>query len=143
MSQVDFYHLTRTPIETVLPKLLEKILAGGGRALVVAGNIELLGRLDDQLWRYDAASFLPHGRAGEGDEAEQPVLLAERADPLNAARFLLVADGQWPENAETFERVFFLFDESTIANARAQWRGLTLPKRYWKQDERGRWVKGP
>lgn len=141
--QVDFYHLTRTPIETVLPKLLEKILAGGGRAQVVAADEALLARLDDQLWRYDPASFLPHARAGMDDDSAEPILLSDKADAANGARFLLVVDGQWPENAESFERVFFLFDESTIANARAEWRRLGPPKRYWKQDERGRWVEGP
>lgn len=143
MPQVDFYHLTRAPIEAVLPKLLEKILAGGGRALVVAEDARLLGQLDEQLWRHDPASFLPHARSGGGDEAEQPVLLSERAEPANGARFLLVADGRWPEGAEGFERIFFLFDEATLVNARAEWRRLDIPKRYWKQDERGRWVEGP
>src|SRR3546814_7585207 len=35
--RVDFYHLTRTPVESVLPRLLEKVVSGGeqiGRAHV-------------------------------------------------------------------------------------------------------------
>lgn len=141
--RVDFYHLTRTPVEAVLPRLLEKVVSGGERALVVAGDAGLLARLDEQLWRYEPASFLPHGIAGGGDEAAQPILLGTRAEALNGARHLLVADGAWPEGAETFERVFFLFDETSIAGARAEWRRLDQPKRYWKQDERSRWVEGP
>ncbi|MET1113312.1 MAG: DNA polymerase III subunit chi, partial [Allosphingosinicella sp.] len=49
--QVDFYHLARSPIERVLPAIGEKVLATGGRLLVVAGDEQLV-RLDDQLWTY-------------------------------------------------------------------------------------------
>jgi len=37
MSEIGFYHLTRTPLEQALPKLLGRVLAGGGRALVRVG----------------------------------------------------------------------------------------------------------
>src|SRR3546814_16925740 len=69
--RVDFYHLTRTPVESVLPRLLEKVGSGGARALVVAGDAGLLARLDEQLCSYEPASFLPPGLAGGGDRPEQ------------------------------------------------------------------------
>ncbi len=143
MPQVDFYHLTRTPVETVLPKLLEKILAGGGRALVVAEDAALLARLDDQLWRYDPSSFLPHARFGTGDEADQPVLLSERAAAENGAQFLLVADGRWPDGADAFERVSSCSMKRTLLAPGPNGGVLSLAKRYWKQDGDGRWVEGP
>lgn len=143
MTQVDFYHLTRAPVEVVLPKLLEKILEGGGRALVVAQDQGMLARLDNQLWRGERAGFLPHGLAGDGHEDEQPVLLSSEARALNDARFLLIVDGHWVESSDSFERIFYLFDESVIDEARAKWRALSQSKRYWKQDEEGRWRQGP
>ena len=33
--QVDFYHLTRAPLDRVLPKIAEKVIEGGGRLLIV------------------------------------------------------------------------------------------------------------
>lgn len=141
--QVDFYHLTRAPLEAVLPKLLAKALETGARAVVVARDEALLRRLDDHLWRHDPASFLPHGMAGDGDEDMQPVLLSATAAPLNGATMAFIADGIWPAFEGSFERVFFLFDETTIGNGREQWRRLPQPKRYWKQSEGGRWVEGP
>ena len=33
---VDFYHLTASPIERVLPRICEKVLADGERLLIVA-----------------------------------------------------------------------------------------------------------
>src|SRR3546814_2345383 len=69
--------------------------------------------------------------------------ISDWSSDVCSSDLLLVADGAWPEGAETFERVFFLFDETSIAGARAEWRRLGQPKRYWKQDERSRWVEGP
>ena len=34
--QVDFYHLTATPLERALPQIAERVLASGGRLLIVA-----------------------------------------------------------------------------------------------------------
>ena len=36
MARVDFYRLTRDPVERVLPALAARILANGDRLLVVA-----------------------------------------------------------------------------------------------------------
>jgi DNA polymerase-3 subunit chi len=35
MMQVDFYHLTRQPLDRVLPQIAEKVLAAGNRLLIV------------------------------------------------------------------------------------------------------------
>ena len=34
--QVDFYHLTRLPLERALPQIAEKVVASGARLLVVS-----------------------------------------------------------------------------------------------------------
>ena len=34
--QVDFYHLTRMPLERALPQVAEKVVANGARLLIVA-----------------------------------------------------------------------------------------------------------
>ncbi|MED5396188.1 MAG: DNA polymerase III subunit chi, partial [Pseudomonadota bacterium] len=40
MTEIAFYHLERSPLERALPKLLEKTLEAGKRALVVVGSVE-------------------------------------------------------------------------------------------------------
>ena len=102
--QVDFYQLGDRPIEKVLPRIAERVLEGGGRLLVVAGDEGLAARLDEQLWSYAPESFLPHGRAGKGNEAEQPVLISCTLDPANRARAIALADGVWREEALGFDR---------------------------------------
>jgi DNA polymerase-3 subunit chi len=140
---VDFYHLTASPLERVLPSIAEKVLAGGGRLLVVAEG-ETLARLDEQLWSYAKDSFLPHGR----ERAEsQPILLSAEPKAANGAANIALADGRWRDEALGFERTFYFFDGESLDPAREAWRALKgragVEARYWKQDERGKWVQGP
>ena len=144
--QVDFYHLSDIPIERVLPSLAEKLLGAGERLLVVTGDADQAARLDADLWSHAPDAFLPHGRAGEEGEADQPVLIAGASDAANGALNLLIADGLWRDAALDFDRAFYLFDAATIDGARAAWRMLgtrdDVVRRYWKRED-GRWREGP
>ena len=140
---VDFYHLSASPLERVLPTICEKVLASGETLLVVA-EAGLLRRLDEQLWTYAPDAFLPHGR----ERAEtQPILLSTEPEPANGAANIVLADGEWREAALRFARAFYFFDKGALEGARAVWRALKsrpeVEPRYWKQDERGKWVQGP
>jgi DNA polymerase-3 subunit chi len=140
---VDFYHLTASPLERVLPSIAEKVVAGGKRLLVVA-EADQLGRLDEILWSYSKDSFLPHGR----ERAEsQPVLLSPEPEAANGATHIALADGRWRDEALGFERIFYFFDNGARDGAREAWRSLKgkaeVEARYWKQDERAKWVQGP
>jgi DNA polymerase III subunit chi len=141
--KVDFYHLARSPIERVLPAICEKVLAGGGRLLVVAEESQL-GRLDEQLWTYAPDAFLPHGR---DNEEKQPVLLSPEPEAKNQAANIAIADGKWRDEALGFDRAFYFFDSGALDSAREAWRALSkkegVEPRYWKQDDSGRWVQGP
>ena len=143
--QVDFYHLAATPIERVLPRICERLIAAGERLLVVAAP-EPLEELDRLLWSCSRTGFLPHGVAGRDDASTQPILLAEEPTPTNTATNIALADGRWREEALAFNRAFFFFDATTIDNARTAWRMLDardeVERRYWKQQD-GRWVQGP
>ena len=140
---VDFYHLTASPLERVLPSIAEKVVAGGGRLLLVA-EADLLSRLDEQLWSYAKDSFLPHGR----DRPEgQPILLSAEPVAANGAVNIALADGRWRDEALGFQRAFYFFDNESRGSAREAWRSLKgrpeVEARYWKQDERGKWLQGP
>jgi len=141
--KVDFYHLTGAPVEAVLPRIAERILDERGRLLVVVEDDALAARIDARLWSWKPESFIPHARAGRGDEAAQPVLIATGTDAANAARNIALADGIWRDAALGFDRAFHFFGDDSIEEARAAWRGLggreDIERRYWKQDEAGRW----
>ncbi|MBJ7438779.1 MAG: DNA polymerase III subunit chi [Sphingopyxis sp.] len=149
MARVDFYRLTRDPVERVLPALATRILANGDRLLVVAAPAMQRQAIDEALWTLQSASFLPHGAAGSPDEEIEPILIAGALDPSppNRARLVALADGEWRDEALGFDRTFLLFDNSRIDDARALWRALAaredVDNRFWKQDENGRWSEGP
>ena len=142
--RVDFYQLSQTPVEGTLPALAVKMREAGARVLVVSGDDAQLARISEALWAVKD-QFLAHGLAGGPDDARQPILLADSLDAANAARFLALADGQWRDGAEAFERVFLLFEEATVEAARAVWRKLGedegVERNYWRQLDGGKWEK--
>jgi DNA polymerase III subunit chi len=96
------------------------------------------------LWSYAKDSFLPHGR----ERAEgQPVFLSTEPVAANGAANVALADGRWRDEALGFARAFYFFDNDARDSAREAWRMLKdkaeVEARYWKQDERGKWVQGP
>ncbi|AXJ96561.1 MULTISPECIES: DNA polymerase III subunit chi [unclassified Sphingomonas] len=143
--QVDFYHLTTTPLDRALPQIAEKVVASGARLLIVADDAEQRAHLDRLLWSYTLDSFLPHALAGTGDDARQPVLIAATPDAANGARHIALVDGRWRMEALGFERAFHFFADDHIEAARGAWRGLAetdgVERRYWKQSDAGRWER--
>jgi len=142
--QVMFYELSRDPAHLVVPLLARRILEQSGRMLIVSADEQQRARISAALWQARPDSFLANGQMGEGHEDRQPILLADIPDPVNGARFLVIADGVWCEGEEPFERTFYLFDDETKAQARQVWRDLRgregVKKEYWAQDD-GRWTK--
>ncbi len=144
MTDVGFYHLTATPFERALPRLLEKVLGAGARAVVLAGSNARIESLDTALWVYDPESFLPHGTAGAGNPANQPVYLTAREENPNGAAILVLIDGIEAEFLSTFERRFDGTDEAAVAAARERWNARKAAGdalTYWKQAPDGRWEK--
>lgn len=147
MTEVAFYHLTRSPLEQALPKLLEKTLEAGKRAVVKASSNERVAFLNGALWTYDAASWLPHGADKDGHAEQQPVWLTTGDDNPNGATFLFLTDGAECQDLGAFERCFELFDgtrDDAVQAARAHWKaykdlGYTLT--YWQQTDTGGWQK--
>lgn len=140
--KVDFYQLSRDPAEKVVPLLARNTLKAGERLLVVSADDDLTGRISARLWE-GTESFLAHGLSGGPHDARQPILLADAPQAANSARFMVMADGTWRDAALEFERAFLLFDGSTIDDARATWRALDgkngVERRYWRQDDSGKW----
>lgn len=146
--QVDFYQLSRDPVERVLPAIAQRLLDQGDRLLVLDGRAGALDGLSRALWGWKPESFLAHGKQGEEGEGDQPILLSAQggAAAPNQARHIALTDGQWRDEALGYARAFYFFDQETLEPARACWRMLKgredVEPRFWRQ-EGGRWVQGP
>ena len=141
MSDIGFYHLTRSTLEQALPQLLGRTLAAGERAVVVCGGPERVAALDAALWACAEPNWLPHGTPADGDADLQPIWLSTEAEPLNGARYLFLVDGGETDRIKDYDRVFDLFDGNSleaVAAARVRWKtnkdaGHILT--YWQQTE--------
>ena len=89
MTEVSFYHLEHLSLEHALPKLLEKAIAAGGRAVVLGGTETRVETLSSLLWTYDPNSWLPHGTVKDGCPEDQPIWLTTDQGNPNDSSFLL------------------------------------------------------
>lgn len=144
--RVDFYQLSRDPVERVVAMLARKVLEAGERLLVVSGDADQRATLSKELWRAGPDQFLAHGEAGDGQAERQPILLSDAIDAPNGARMVLLADGRWRAEAQGFDRALLVFGEGETQAARALWRELDgaegVQREIHKQDEQGRWRAG-
>ncbi|MDA0260691.1 MAG: DNA polymerase III subunit chi [Proteobacteria bacterium] len=148
MTEISFYHLDHLPLERALPKLLEKVLERGLRALVLAGSEERVEALNTLLWTYQQRSFLPHGAAKDGQSESQPIFLTTQQDNPNGATVLVLVDGMSHDQLDAFDRCLFLFeggDSEAVADARERWRAGKAAGHetaYWQQTQSGGWERG-
>jgi DNA polymerase III subunit chi len=150
VAEIGFYHLTRTPLDQALPRLLGRVLESGGRAMVLCGGPERVAALDAALWLCADPDWLPHGTARSGNAELQPIWLTEEDAPAsgapNGARFLFLLDGAESARLDGFDRVLDLFDgndEASLDAARRRWATVKAAGHalsYWQQGPRG-WEK--
>jgi len=145
MAEYWFYHLEASPVEAVLPNLLEKTLERGWRALVKL-PMDGLKAMDDHLWTYRDQSFLPHGRDDEPMTAYQPVVLSAEAETAEGFQAVFLVGGEEVTDMSGVERCLVMINgrsEEATKAARTQWKllkdaGETIS--YWQQVG-GRWDK--
>ncbi len=143
MSRVDFYHLKSQSLEAVLPKLLEKALDTKQNIKIKVGTNERIEFINSLLWTYDEESFLPHGTAKDGNTSSQPIFISDGDDLPNAAKLLFLVDGAYAADLSKFDRVFNVFDESALLDAREFWKEIKSSGHecfYWQQDNNGKWT---
>jgi DNA polymerase III subunit chi len=148
MQEIRFHHIERRRIDEALPRLIEHALEDGQRVIVRASSEEMVAALNERLWTYDDASFLPHGAAGDGDPMSQPVFLTAGGANANAAGILVRLSGADDGDADdAFDQVILLFDghdPAALEQARGEWRRLKDAGRavsYWREADEGGWER--
>lgn len=145
--QVSFYHLERQAVDVALPKLLEKVLEAGHKAVVFLKDAAALQALDEALWTYDPASFLPHGTQETPHPDLQPVYLTTDMAVPNGADIAVQVDAAAAPDLSGFARCLYMFDgrdEAVLTKARADWKALKAAGHdvtYWQQGASGGWQK--
>jgi DNA polymerase-3 subunit chi len=141
--KVDFWQLSRDPVEKVVALIAQRVLDGGERLLVVSEDDSQRETISRELWSAGPESFLANGEKGAAGAEQQPILLAAQIEATNAASHVIFADGEYRE-PEGFDRAFLLFDEATVQAARSTWKSLdgqaNLERAFFRQED-GKWVK--
>ena len=142
--QLDFWQLSRDPVERVVAMIAGRTRASGERLLVVDADEARRAATGRALWEAAPGAFLANGDAAEPHAARQPILLAADCQPANGARYAVIADGRWRDGGEAFERTILLFDEAGTPGAREVWRQFDgredVTRSYYAQED-GKWVK--
>lgn len=147
MTEVSFYHLLHTPLDRALPKLIQKVLESGARAVIRTGSAERAEALSSVLWTFDQNSFLPHGTARDGNADRQPVWITPDDENPNGADILVLTDGAAAGDIAAWRRCLEMFDgrdDAAVAEARRRWSDYKAADHvltYWQQTERGGWEK--
>jgi DNA polymerase-3 subunit chi len=110
-------------------RLLRKAYLSGAR-VVVTGEPAVLAELDQLMWSFSPAEFVPHCRAdaSQNTVAATPVVLAESPSASSLHHGVLVNLGQGiPAEFERFERFIEIVartDDDRLA-ARSRWKHYT------------------
>lgn len=141
--KVDFWQLSRDPVEKVVTLIAQRVMGEGERLLVVSKDADQRADISKELWKAGPDSFLANGEATAPGAEQQPILLSSSPEALNTASHVIFADGEY-RAPDGFARAFLLFDEQTLEAARATWRSLDgmeeLERSFFRQDG-GKWVK--
>ena len=148
MGDVYFYHLTKSPIFTVINDLISKCMAKGWRIAIVGKQLKNLENLDIQLWESKDNIFIPHGLSNGINDDDQHVLLTINPIDYRTRQALIVIDDAEfiPSDFSHLERVCIIFDgnnSDSLAEARSKWAliaGNGIPAQYWSQAT-GTWEK--
>lgn len=147
MSEVFFYHLTKTTLEIALPKILERALSEKWSIEIRTSANTNLDEISNAIWRGPEESFLPHCLEDHEDLQDYPIVLCK--SPLKDWRDCLIIIGQadLKENeVKNYKRICLIFDakiEAELSKARKSWKKLSeegINTAYWAEDK-GRWVK--
>jgi len=142
--KVDFWQLSRDPVERVVAMIAQRVMENGERLLVVSDDAAMREKISKSLWETAPEAFLANGNADDAHAQLQPILLSDQCAAPNGASHIIFADGLWRSDAAGFDRSFLLFGEATLDAARSCWRSLdaaeNLERNFYRQDQ-GKWVK--
>lgn len=121
----NFRNLAGRPLELLVATLAAEYFAAGTKALIRAPTPERVQSLDQALWTFDPASFLPHGTTEAGEAETQPVLLTAKDGKPNGATALLLVDHTVAPAEPGWDSIDYIFERSDPGAreaARQQWR---------------------
>lgn len=125
--------------------MLAKVYEASMRTVIKVPSAAHVDEIDQVLWTYDKASFLPHGTERSNYKEHQPIYITTSDQNPTSADVLILTDGVTAEKVDGYKRILEMFDgnnPTAVSEARERWRcykdaGYSLT--YWQQNETGGW----
>ena len=138
MTEVRFYHMERSTLESALPALLNKAIQQG-HITVKTTDSKNIDALNTHLWTFDPNSFLPHGSEKDGFKEDQPIWLTDKDENPNQSEILILTHGAASENIKDYKLCCEMLDgrdEQAVSDARKRWKSYKeegFDITYWQQ----------
>ncbi len=110
MTRIDFYVLSEgssADLDKLACILTQKALARGSKVHIAAAGESQARQLDEYLWSFQPASFVPHALADKADQ-RTPVTIGTGEPPEHCEEILINLTGKIPAGYQRFERVLEL-----------------------------------
>ncbi|MBX3689893.1 DNA polymerase III subunit chi [Dokdonella sp.] len=126
MPRADFYLIDKPRFRAepllLVCELAKRAFAAQQPTLILASSQDQAEALDELLWSFDEAAFVPHQLAGDEDDALTPVLIVPPG--MDAADRSLVINLREDCAPGLFERVLEVVpaDEDQRTGSRARWK---------------------
>lgn len=141
-TEIRFYHMEHSTLESALPALLNKAVAQGN-IVVQSTSKQNVEALNTHLWTYKPESFLPHGSQKDGNAEKQPIWLTDKEENPNEANILILTHGATNENLKDYKLCCEMLngnDPEAVTAARERWKaykeeGYAIT--YWQQGQQG------
>lgn len=118
MTQVDFYHHIANP-SLFACRLAQTVYRRGKSLLIFLEDEAARTQFDEQLWTFQAGSFVPHCRAEAPIAAQTPILLS--CVPLESPpRVVLNLTAEPLPNPAHYTRILEIIGQDPDALARAR-----------------------
>jgi DNA polymerase-3 subunit chi len=125
MTEVTFVEVTASQMEMRACEIAEENYARGRRVQILAVDQEQAERMDDLLWTFNPASFIPHGLwVGSPGEPEQPVVITTKKDAVEGVDSLLMLGYSEVDLVSRFSHAVHL----VVADSQER---LESSRRYW------------
>jgi len=126
MTRVDFYILSDSAGDRLgfTCRLVDKAYQLGHRIYIHTDNDGDAMRLDELLWTFRAASFIPHTRSGGHHDEITPVHIGTSGTPQSSYELLVNLGAEVPPFYDRFARLaeVVAHDESQRINGRRRYR---------------------
>jgi len=112
MTKVDFYTGVNDKLQTAC-LLSHKAMQNGLRVMLHTPDEATADALDQMLWQYPAAAFIPHCRSSDEEAADTPVIIGHQPEPFPHSELLISLHTGCLPFFSRFERVIEIVSRDT------------------------------